>query len=56
MKQSTAVLIISILRLLVTGLAIAGAVYLADQGKSGWGWLIFVGLCLGYFDTAFTSD
>ncbi len=26
--------------------AISGAVYLASQGKDGWGWLIFLALVL----------
>lgn len=27
-------------------LAIAGAVYLAAQGKDGWGWLLFIAVVL----------
>jgi len=35
-----------ICRLIVAGIATAGAVYLADQGKS-FGWLIFLAVMLG---------
>lgn len=29
--------------------AISGAVYLANTGKDGWGWLIFLAVLLGGF-------
>lgn len=37
-------------------LAIAGAVLLAYEGKDGWGWLVFLALCLGMFNVNGTSD
>jgi len=32
---------------LASVVAISGAIYLAYQGKEGWGWLIFAGIVLG---------
>lgn len=29
--------------------AIAGAVFLAYHGRDGWGWLIFLAVCLGSY-------
>jgi hypothetical protein len=29
--------------------AIGGAIFLANQGKEGWGWLIFLALCIGCY-------
>ena len=36
--------------------AIAGAVYLASEGKDGWGWLIFLALLLGSGSMKYTND
>lgn len=41
------VIIIVTLRLLVAGILAAGAVWLAHEGKDGWGWCLFVALLLG---------
>ena len=32
----------------LVALGIAG--YLAFEGKEGWGWFLFVAVCLGYFE------
>lgn len=47
MREYTALVLIVALKSIVAGLAVAGAIYLADAGKDGWGWMIFLALCLG---------
>ena len=49
MSNNTLVLIELVSKGLIALAAIAGAVYLADQGKAGWGWLIFLAICIGSF-------
>ena len=49
MTHNTLVLIAIVGKCITTLAAIAGAVYLADQGKAGWGWLIFLAVVLGSF-------
>lgn len=49
MTNNTLVLIAIIGKVFATLAAIAGAVYLADQGKAGCGWLIFLAVVLGSF-------
>jgi len=36
--------------------AIGGAVYLAHQGKDGWGWLIFLSVILGSYSIRSRAD
>lgn len=47
MTNNTLLMAVIIGRSVATWLAIAGAVYLANQGKDGWGWLIFLAVVLG---------
>lgn len=49
MTHNTLVLAAIIGKSLATLAAIAGAVYLADQGKAGWGWMIFLAIVLCSF-------
>ena len=44
-----------VIRGLVTGLAILAAAYLAYYGKDGWGWMIFLAICLGSYSYKYTS-
>ena len=43
-------------RSLVTGLAVAGAIYLAQAEKAGWGWMIFLAICLGTYSISRKKD
>jgi hypothetical protein len=36
--------------------AIAGAIHLADQGKDGWGWMIFLAIMIGSFSITYRKD
>lgn len=49
MKHNTLVFAALVSTGLAVLAAIAGAVYLADQGKDGWGWLIFLAICIGSY-------
>lgn len=44
------------LRGVATCMAVAGAVWLAYHGKDGWGWMIFLAICLGSVSYKYTSD
>ena len=44
------------MRGMATCLAIVGAGYLAYHGKDGWGWLIFLAICLGSVSYKYTPD
>lgn len=46
MSHNTTFLLIIIFKVLATISAIAGAVYLASNDKSGWGWLIFLAVLI----------
>ena len=47
MKNNTVYAIYIVMASLSTMAAIAGATFLAYEGKDGWGWLIFLALCIG---------
>lgn len=49
MSHNTLILISIISKGLATLAAIAGAVYLADNSKSGWGWLIFLAIVISSY-------
>lgn len=49
MTNKTLVMAVIIGKSIATLAAIAGAVYLANTGKDGWGWLIFLAVVLGGF-------
>lgn len=40
-------LVVVILRLVVAAIFAGGAIWLAIQGKDGWGWCIFASIILG---------
>jgi hypothetical protein len=37
-------------------LAVVAAAYLAYEGKEGWGWMIFLAICLGSYSYKYTND
>lgn len=45
-EQARRELQVKICKYLAVIACVAGVVYLADAGKEGWGWLIFLALCL----------
>lgn len=45
-----------VLRGVATCVSVAGAVYLAFHGKDGWGWMIFLAICLGSASYKYTPD
>lgn len=47
MTHNTLVAVAVIGKSIATLAAIAGAVYLANAGKDGWGWFIFLAVVLG---------
>lgn len=47
MTRNTLVMAAIIGKSIATLASIAGAVYLANTGKDGWGWLIFLAVMLG---------
>lgn len=49
MKNNTVVLIAVILKSICCALCIIGATYLISIEKSGWGWLIFMGIIIGLY-------
>ena len=49
MTNKTLVMAVIIGKSIATLAAISGAVYLANAGKDGWGWLIFLAIVLGGF-------
>jgi uncharacterized membrane protein HdeD (DUF308 family) len=53
--NATAITII-IMRLVVAAIFAAGAVWLADQGKDGWGWCVFAAIVLGCVTTTSKGD
>jgi hypothetical protein len=40
-------ILLIVLRLVAAGIFAAGAVWLASEGKEGWGWCIFAAIVLG---------
>lgn len=55
--STNAMFVIAILcRALATIAAIAGATFLAYYNKEGWGWLLFVALCIGCHSLSHTND
>lgn len=56
MSELNVLAIAIILRMVATCLCVAGAVYLAYHGKDGWGWLIFLAICLGTISYKYTPD
>lgn len=52
MSHSMLVMFAIIGRTLTTVACIAGATFLAYYGKEGWGWLIFLGLCIGCYSVS----
>jgi hypothetical protein len=56
MSELAAFVIAVCCRFAVVGLAIAAAVYLADQGKDGWGWFIFVAVFIGSGSINYKKD
>jgi len=40
-------ILLIVLRLVAAGIFAAGAVWLASEGKEGWGWCIFAAIILG---------
>ena len=40
-------ILLIVLRLVAAGVFAAGAVWLASEGKEGWGWCIFASIVLG---------
>lgn len=47
MSEYTAIVLIVLLKSIVAFAAVAGAIYLAYYEKAGWGWMIFLAICLG---------
>lgn len=47
MDEYTALIIIVFIKSLATIAAIAAACFLAYYEKTGWGWMIFLALCIG---------
>ena len=47
MSEYTAMAFIVFFKSLVALSAVIGAIYLAYHGKDGWGWMIFLAICLG---------
>jgi hypothetical protein len=37
-------------------LCVVAAAYLAHEGKDGWGWMIFLAICLGSYSYKYTND
>ena len=56
MSEHTAMFLIASVRSVATCLAVAGAVWLAYHEKKGWGWMIFLALCLGSFSVKLGSE
>lgn len=56
MKESTVVFLMALVRALtcITSLVVAG--YLAANRLPGWGWFLFVALCLGSYSIKFKGD
>ncbi len=45
-----------VLRTIATCFAIIAAAYLAFHGKEGWGWMIFLAICIGSTSYKYTND
>jgi hypothetical protein len=45
-----------VVRGIATCLTVAAAAYLAYHGKEGWGWMIFLAICLGSYSYKYTND
>jgi len=45
-----------VLRTVATIVAIVAASYLAYHGKDGWGWMIFLAICIGSMSYKYTND
>lgn len=56
MTEHTAMFLIAAARSVATCLSVAGAVWLAYHDKKGWGWMIFLALCLGSFSVKLGSE
>lgn len=56
MSDNTVIFFSVLMRGLCVIAAICGAVYLANQGKNGWGWLIFLAIVLGSYSIKADSD
>lgn len=52
MTHSELIAMVVAARSIVALIALAGAIYLAYREKDGWGWLIFLAICMGSFDVA----
>lgn len=44
------------MRTIATCTAILMAGYLAYHGKEGWGWMIFLAICIGSYSYKYTND
>ena len=56
MSDNTLIFYTVLLRSLCVIAAIAGVVYLAHQGKAGWGWLIVLAVVLSAYSIKADSD
>ena len=56
MNELHVMLMAVLLRGVAACMCVAGAVYLADRGLEGWGWLIFLALCLGCVTVSHKKD
>lgn len=56
MSDNTVIFFSVVMRGLGVLAAIVGAVYLANQGKEGWGWMIFLAVLLGSYSLKVDSD
>jgi len=49
MKDNTLLAIVAIAKSLVAGIAVSGGIYLAYHGIKGWGWFVFIGVCMSAY-------
>lgn len=56
MTDNNLIFAVALLRGLAVLAAIGGGVYLAYHDKNGWGWLIFLAVCLGSYSIKADSD
>jgi hypothetical protein len=55
-QQLVALVLMYLFRCIVTGLAVAGAIYLASEGKEGWGWMVFLAICISPGSIKYDED